>query len=79
MTEVLTLLGTALLFLLCALLGSLWRFTLAWGPQALRDASLRSPAGAGRFVAGTVARVQNATALFMNVVEGEFSEVPPQK
>jgi hypothetical protein len=25
-TEVLTLLGTALLFLLCALLGSLWRF-----------------------------------------------------
>ena len=39
MTEVLTLLGTALLFLLCALLGSLWGFTLAWGPQALREAS----------------------------------------
>jgi hypothetical protein len=38
-TEVLTLLGTALLFLLCALLGSLWGFTLAWGPQALREAS----------------------------------------
>jgi hypothetical protein len=33
------------------------------------------PAGAGRFVAGTIARMQNATALFMNVVEGEFSEV----
>jgi hypothetical protein len=38
-TEVLTLLGTALLFLLCALLGFLWEFTLAWGPQALREAS----------------------------------------
>jgi hypothetical protein len=38
-TEVLTLLGTSLLFLLCALLGSLWGFTLAWGPQALREAS----------------------------------------
>jgi len=38
-TEVLTLLGTALLLLLCALLGSLWAFTLAWGPQALREAS----------------------------------------
>ena len=32
-------------------------------------------AGAGRFVAGTVARMQNATALFMNVVEYAFSEV----
>ena len=75
MTEVLTLLlGTALLFLLCALLGSLWGFTLAWGPR-LSERRLRSPAGAGRFVAGTVARMHNATALFMNVVEGEFSEV----
>ena len=43
-------------------------------PRVERLAS--SPAGAGRFVAGTVARMQNATALFMNVVEKEeFSEV----
>jgi hypothetical protein len=73
-TEVLTILGTAFLFLLCALLGSLWEFTLAWGPR-LSERRLRSPAGAGRFVAGTVARMQNATALFVNVVEVEFCEL----
>jgi hypothetical protein len=42
-------------------------------PRVERLAS--SPAGAGRFVAGTVARMQNATALFMNVVEEEFCEL----
>ena len=42
-------------------------------PRVERLAS--SPAGAGRFVAGTVARMQNATALFMNVVEVEFYEL----
>ena len=43
-------------------------------PRVERQAS--PPAGAGRFVAGTkVARMQNATALFMNVVEGEFCEL----
>src|ERR687897_553283 len=40
-------------------------------PRLERLAS--SPAGAGRFVAGTVARMQNATALFMNVVEKKNS------
>jgi hypothetical protein len=42
-------------------------------PRVERLAS--SPAGAGRFVAGTVARMQNATALFMNVVELDFSHL----
>jgi hypothetical protein len=45
------------------------------GDPRLSERRLRSPAGAGRFVAGTVARMQNATALYMNVVDEEFSEV----
>ena len=56
MTEVLTLLGTL----------------PSPGDPRLSERRLRSPAGAGRFEAGTVARMQHATALFMNVVEGEF-------
>jgi hypothetical protein len=42
-------------------------------PSVERPAS--SPAGAGGFVAGILARMQDTTALFMNVVEEEFSEV----